>query len=96
MIQSRFIYILIIFALSNSAFSAHISDDVEAGDGVNDIQLPLTKESAAELVRIESQSKVLSVDEQEHNGQMIFRVKVLLDGKIKVYLIDPLTAHPIH
>jgi len=78
-------------------FAAHLPDDIEPGDAVNDIQLPLTRESAAELVRIESEGKVLSVDEKKGNGNTIFRVKVLHEnGKIKIYSVDQKTGHTLH
>ena len=80
--------------LSLSANAARLVDDIEPGDSVNEIQLPLTKQSAAELIRVESQGKVLSVDKNEFEGKTIFRVKVLHDdGKIKFYRLDPLTGY---
>ena len=93
----RYLFTLFIFTLSVAVFAAHLPDDIEPGDAVNDIQLPLTKESAAELVRIESKGKVLSVDKKSDNGKTIFRVKVLHDnGKIKVYRLDSNTGHAPH
>ena len=93
----RHIFTLLIFTLSMPVFAAHLPDDIEPGDAVNDIQLPLTRESAAELVRIESDGKVLSVDEKKDNGDTIFRVKVLHEnGKIKIYSVDQKTGHTLH
>jgi len=80
-----------------SVSAAHLADDIEPGDGINEIQLPLTKASAAELIRIESKGKVLSVDKKKVKGKMLFRVKVLHnDGKIKIYQLDPSTGHAPH
>ncbi|NOQ82305.1 MAG: hypothetical protein GQ548_07260 [Methylophaga sp.] len=80
-----------------SVSAAHLADDIEPGDGVNEIQLPLTRASAAELIRTESHGKVLSVDKKKVRGKIIFRVKVLHNnGKIKMYHLDPLTGHPPH
>jgi len=58
-----------------TVFAAHLPDDIEPGDAVNDIQLPLTRESAAELVRIESEGKVLSVDEKKVMETLSFELK---------------------
>ncbi|NQZ54233.1 MAG: hypothetical protein HRT93_08285 [Piscirickettsiaceae bacterium] len=91
----RYLFISITLSLTLNVFAAQLPDDIEPGDGVNDIQLPLTKESAAELVQIEQQGKILSVDSNKHNGKIIFRVKVLHEnGKIKVYRLDRETGHP--
>lgn len=91
---SRYILLVLSLIFSMTVFSAHLPDDIEAGDGINEIQLPLTKESAAELIRVESNGKILSVDEHKANGKKIFKIKVLHDnGKIKVYKLDPTTGH---
>jgi|GEM_PF-586642 len=80
--------------LSPGIQAGQLVDDIEPGDNVNEIQLPLTKRTAAELVRVESEGKVLSVDKVQHKGKSIFRVKVLHDdGKIKLYRIDPQTGY---
>jgi len=72
-----------------------LADDIEPGDSVNEISLPLTAESAAELVRYTSKGKILSVKEQQYKGRKIFKIKVLHNnGKIKNYRLDALTAHP--
>jgi len=93
----RYFFTILFLMLPLSIFSAHLPDDIEPGDGVNDIQLPLTKASAAELIRIESKGKILSVDKKEVQGKTLFRIKVLHDnGKIKIYRLDPLTGHPPH
>jgi len=83
--------------LSTAVFAAHLPDDIEPGDGVNEIQLPLTKESAAELIKVESAGKILSVDTKYNNGKTVFYVKVLHDnGVIKMYQLDPKTGHKPH
>ena len=93
----RLIFTLLIFTLSMTVFAAHLADDIEPGDAVNEIQLPLTKESAAELVRLESQGKVLSVDKKSDKGNTVFRVKILHNnGKIKIYSVDQKTGHTLH
>lgn len=75
--------------------ATQLPDDIEPGDGINEIQLPLTKQSAAELVRVESQGKVLSVDKVNYRGISVFKVKVLHDnGKIKFYRLNPDTGYP--
>jgi uncharacterized membrane protein YkoI len=90
----RYLFILMLLSLSAPLFAKYLADDIEPGDGVNEIQLPLTKESAAELIRMESKGKILSVEEKPHEGTFIFKIKVLHDdGKIKIYRLDPTTAH---
>jgi uncharacterized membrane protein YkoI len=90
-----FIFVLFSF-LSQPLFSAQLAEDIEPGDGVNEIQLPLTKQSASELIRVESQGKVLSVDQANHDGKIIFKIKVLHDnGKIKIYRLDPNTGYAV-
>ena len=93
----RYLFTILFFMLPLSVSAAHLADDIEPGDGINEIQLPLTKASAAELIRIESKGKVLSVDKKKVKGKMLFRVKVLHnDGKIKIYQLDPSTGHAPH
>jgi hypothetical protein len=89
------IFSLLAFILPMLSNAARLADDIEPGDGVNEIQLPLTKKSAAELIRLENSGKILSVDEQVYKGKTVFKVKVLHSGgTIKHYLLDPTTAHP--
>jgi uncharacterized membrane protein YkoI len=86
--------LLLLFAISLPVNSAQLPDDIEPGDAVNEIQLPLTKQSAAELIRVEYQGKVLSVNESEYKGIHVFRIKVLHDnGKVKSYRLDPQTGY---
>ncbi|MBL1320685.1 MAG: hypothetical protein COA63_006440 [Methylophaga sp.] len=59
------------------------------------VQLPLTKQSAAEVIQFESKGKVLSVDKEEDDKKVIFLIKVIHDdGKIKVYTLDASTGLP--
>lgn len=90
----RYLIILILFSFSLPVNSARIPDDIEPGDAVNEIQLPLTKQSAAELIRVEYQGKVLSVNESQHKGKDVLRIKLLHDdGKVKYYKLDPQTGY---
>jgi len=90
----RHLIILILFAFSLPVNSAQLPDDIEPGDSVNEIQLPLTKQSAAELIRVEYQGKVLSVNESQYKGKDVFRIKLLHDdGKVKYYKLDPQTGY---
>lgn len=94
MSKHRYLTSLILFLLTFPVYSAQLPDDIEPGDSVNEIQLPLTKQSAAELIRVESQGKVLSVNKVQYKGKPSFRVKVLHDnGKIKFYRLDPQTGY---
>lgn len=96
-VMNIFQYLLIVSLLtfSASSFSARLADDIEPGDNINEIQLPLTKTSAAELIRLESKGKVLSVEEKRISDITLFRVKVLhKNGKIKIYSLDKATGHP--
>ncbi|OUR63669.1 hypothetical protein A9Q79_10060 [Methylophaga sp. 42_25_T18] len=97
MLTQRYLIPLSLLVLSLAVNSAQLPDDIEPGDSVNEIQLPLTKQSAAELIRVEYQGKVLSVDKNKFKGKTIFRVKVLHDnGKIRFYRLDPLTGYAPH
>ncbi|MFW5426568.1 MAG: PepSY domain-containing protein [Methylophagaceae bacterium] len=59
------------------------------------IQLPLTKQTAAEIIQLESSGKILSVDKDEADKKVIFLIKVLHDdGKIKIYKLDASTGLP--
>lgn len=90
-------YLLLLLAFSTTVIADHLPEDVEPGTSINDIALPLTRETAAELAQIETGGKVLSVDQEQQNHHTVFRVKVLHDnGKIKTYSIDQNTGHTIH
>jgi uncharacterized membrane protein YkoI len=61
----------------------------------DNIQLPLTKQSAAEIIQLEYKGKILSVDKGEANKKIIFLIKVLHDdGKVKIYKLDASTGLP--
>lgn len=66
------------------------------GNNINEIALPLTRHTAAELAKIETDGKILSVDEETHDNKVIFRIKVLHNnGKVKVHRIDRDTGHAV-
>lgn len=93
----RFFFTITLLSLSQPILANYLADDIEPGDGVNEIQLPLTKESAAELIRMETDGKILSVDEAQYLDNIIYKVKVLHEnGKIKIYRLNPQTAHEPH
>ena len=93
----RTLITLPLLTLSTVVLSAHLPDDIEPGNSVNEIQLPLTKESAAELIRVESGGKTLSVTSKKYNEKIIFHIKVLHDdGTIRVYRLNPKTGHTPH
>ena len=94
----KFRYLLLISLLIPPF--VHADDSVpyeqQPGNNINEIALPLTKHTAAELAKIETGGKVLSVDEQRTDNAWIFRVKVLHDsGKVKVHRIDRDTGHTL-
>lgn len=88
-------YLLImLFTLPLSGYTDHLPPEAEAGSSINDIALPLTKKTAAELAQVESGGRVLSVDQEEYQNHTIFRVKVLhQDGKVKTYRLDRETGY---
>jgi len=93
----RYLCTILLITIPLSVFAAHLPDDIEPGNAVNEIQLPLNKSSAAELIRLETKGKVLSVTKKKVKGKYIFRIKVLhKNGKIKIYSLNPLTGHHPH
>ncbi len=59
----------------------------------DDIELPLTKESAAKLIQQKTDGQVLSVDTEDKGGKTLYRIKVLHEsGKIKIYNLDAATG----
>ncbi len=59
------------------------------------VELPLTKQSAADIIQVESKGKILSVDKDNADKKVIFLIKVLhKDGKVKIYKLDALTGLP--
>lgn len=86
--------LLVCFTLPFTVWADHLPDDVEAGTSVNDIPLPLTDKTAAELAQVENGGKVLSVRPEKYENHHIFRVKMLHDdGKVKTYRIDRETGY---
>jgi len=66
------------------------------GNSINEIELPLTRHTAAELAKVETNGKILSVDEESRDNKVIFRIKVLHNnGKVKVHRIDRDTGHAV-
>lgn len=89
----RILVYLLFAVFSTFVFAKSLPDDIEPGDGINEIKLPLNKKSAAELVRIETKGKILSVDKEKVNGKNIFIVKALHNnGKVKNHYVDPQTG----
>ncbi len=85
----NYLRLLVIFyvLVSPSAFAVNLPNA--------DIQLPLTKQSAAEVIQQKYQGKLLSVNEENTGGNIIFLIKMLHDdGEMKVYSLDAATGHP--
>lgn len=81
---TRLLFTLILFLISTISFASEA-----------ETQLPLTKQSAAEMIQAGSQGKILSVDKKETDGKTLFLIKVLYDdGKIKTHSLDALTGLP--
>ena len=81
------LFFTLFMLLSTSAFAAQPLD--------GDVQLPLTKQSAAEIIQVESKGKILSVEKDDSDKEVIFLIKVLHDdGKIKVYKLEASTGLP--
>ena len=71
----RYLFIILMMTLSTAVSANHLPDDIEPGDVVNDIQLPLTKKSAAELAHIETGGKVMSIEQKTKTWPSIFQCK---------------------
>lgn len=94
----KFRYLLLIFMLFSlpSQADEQIPYEQQPGNSINEIALPLTKHTAAELAKIETGGKILSVNEERRGGMVIFRVKVLHNnGKVKVHRFNRDTGHTI-
>ncbi|WP_438971587.1 PepSY domain-containing protein [Methylophaga sp.] len=66
------------------------------GNSINEIELPLNRHTAAELAKIETEGKILSVDEEIRDNETVFRIKVLHNnGKVKVHRIHRDTGHAV-
>ena len=81
MLLIRYFFLSIILILAWPSFA---NDDVE---------LPLTKDSAAHLIQQKTGGRVLSVDTDSKNGKTLYHIKVLHEsGKIKIYNLDAQTG----
>lgn len=92
--------VLLLLLLTNLNFSALADDNLpyeqEPGNNINEITLPLSDHTAAELAKVETGGKVLSVDEEHYGNKIIFRVKVLHnDGKVKIHRFDRDSGHSV-
>ncbi|SFK40699.1 PepSY domain-containing protein [Methylophaga sulfidovorans] len=92
--------VLLLLLLTNLSFSALADDNLpyeqEPGNNINEITLPLSDHTAAELAKVETGGKVLSVDEEHYGNKIIFRVKVLHnDGKVKIHRFDRDSGHSV-
>ena len=74
----------------------HRPYEQEPGNNINEIALPLTTHTAAELAKVETGGKILSVEEERYGTKTVFRVKVLHDdGKVKNHRFDRDTGHSV-
>lgn len=85
-----FRYLLLISCLISLPALAELSSETGVTtDALNNIALPLTKETAAELAKAETGGRVLSVLEEQRDKIALFRVKVLHDnGTVRTYSIE--------
>ena len=90
-------YLLLIFMLFSLPLLAdEVPYENQPGNSINEIALPLNRHTAAELAKIETGGKILSVDEEQRDSSVLFRVKVLHNnGKIKVHRINRDTGHTL-
>jgi hypothetical protein len=94
----KFRYLLLITMMFSLPALAEdpVPYEQQPGNIINEISLPLNKHTAAELAKVETGGKILSVDEEMRGNQIIFRVKVLHNnGKVKVHRIDRDTGHAV-
>lgn len=93
--RSYILLLLLITALPVSADES-VPYERQPGNSINEIRLPLTRHTAAELAKVETQGQVLSVEEDWQDNRVIFRVKVLHNsGKVKVHRFDRNTGHAL-
>lgn len=86
--------LVLLLMIPLSSFADHLPPEAEVGSSINDIDLPLTQQTAAELAQVETGGRVLSVDQEQYQNHTIFRVKVLhQDGKVKTYRLDRDTGY---
>ena len=79
---------LLIICLATLLPVAVHAEHVTENSNDNHLHLPLTQESAAELIRSETGGKVLSVDSENVENETFFRVKVISkQGRVKVYRV---------
>ena len=72
-----------------------LGHSVHAQAAEHNVNLPLTKQSAADIIQSESNGKILSVNKKASNDKTIFIIKVLYDnGKVKNYSLDAATGLP--
>lgn len=92
------VLLLLLFTYSTSPAFAddHRPYEQEPGNNINEIALPLTTHTAAELAKVETGGKILSVEEEYYGSKTIFRVKVLHnDGKVKNHRFDRDSGHSV-
>lgn len=92
----KFHYLLLSLLLLSLPVMADedIPYEQQPGNSINEIALPLTEHTAAELAKVETGGKILSVDEEQRGDKVIFRVKVLHNnGKVKVHRFNRDTGH---
>jgi len=95
MLKYSYLLLGLLLALPLQA-DEHVPFEHAPGNNINEIELPLTRHTAAELAKIETNGKILSVDEESHKDKVIFRIKVLHNnGKVKVHRIDRDTGHTV-
>ncbi len=86
------IRLFITVILLSLSLLGHLTQAQAANDKIN---LPLTKQSAADIIQSESKGKILSVDKKIINDKTVFIIKVLYDkGKVKNYSLDAATGLP--
>ncbi len=96
MFKFRFLFLISLLFSPIVLADDSVPYEQQPGNIINEIALPLTKHTAAELAKIETGGKILSVDEQQAGKGIIFRVKVLHNnGKVKVHRIDRDTGHTL-
>ncbi len=92
------VFLLLLLSTSSVLTIAddHLPYEQEPGNNINEIALPLTDHTAAELAKVETGGKILSVDEEHYGNKIIFRVKVLHnDGKVKIHRFDRDSGHSV-
>lgn len=85
-----FRYLLLIsFLLSLPTLADTAPETGVAASNARELVLPLTKATAADLAKSDTDARVLSVHEETYQGIAVFRVKVLHgNGTVKTYRIE--------